>query len=550
MRLFHHPAIVPFVFCLFSLLLSATLSAQPTQPEHTPASVAHLTLDGEVLFALAGTPSYPASDRIENIRNRIVQVADNPAFREQDITIQATASDGIAVMAGSRQLLVIFQNDADFEGVSMETMAEVARSQIVEALASYRAYRTPNYLINAGLKSAAALGIAMVFIWLVLRLFRRLFKSLERRFKGNVQDLKIDSFEVIRAENIWNLVAGVLFFIRATLVLVAFYLAVEYALYQFPWTRATANALIEMVIGPLETMATAFLDYLPKLIFLIILVAIARYLLKLMHLFFRGVERGRIELSGFDPEWAPPTYRLLRTFTILLTIVLAYPYIPGSGSAAFQGLSILVGIMVSLGASSAVSSVVAGYALTYRRAFKIGDLIEVGEHRGVVVESRLLVTQLRTLKNEEVVLPNSMLLNTPVTNLSRPAQQDGLILHTTVGIGYETPWRQVEAMLKEAAARTRSLNAKPAPFILVKELGDFAISYELNVYIAKPEHLAHRYTELHRNILDVFNEYGVAIMTPAYRADTQEPKLVPTENWYLAPAKPPETVEEPQKNDN
>lgn len=547
------------LFGLIGLVTPAQAQDEDIDPAQT--DVSPVTIDGEVLFRLAGTNSFPSTERAGNVASRIAEAARDDGIAPEDVKL-VSGDNRVNIMAGERRLLVIFPIDASIEGAPIAEVSEVFKTRIASAITAYRSHRTSAYLFQALLYAGAAVLIAGVLIWAIIVLFRRLLAFLEARYKRRVQDLKIESFEVVRAENIWGAVTGLLRFIRTATVLILAYLCVEFVLYQFPWTRSTANILLDMVVDPLTSITVAFINYLPQLIFLIILIAVARYLIKLMHLFFRGVERGRVQLGEFDPEWAQPTFKLLRFFVILLTAVLAYPYIPGSGSAAFQGLSLLLGIMVSLGASSAVSSIVAGYAMTYRRAFRIGDLISVGEYTGVVEETRLLVTHLRTVRNEEIVLPNALILNSPVNNLSRSSSGDGLVLHTTVGIGYETPWRQVEAMLKEAAGRTRNIRNKPAPFVLEKELGDFAVVYELNVYVDKPAHRFHRYAELHRNILDVFNEYGVAIMTPSYIADPEEPKLVPKEAWYAAPAAPPadtasgdktgngDDPEEPRSQDN
>jgi small-conductance mechanosensitive channel len=194
--------------------------------------------------------------------------------------------------------------------------------------------------------------------------------------------------------------------------------------------------------------------------------------------------------------------------------------------------------MFSLGSSSVIANLVAGYAMIYRRAFKVGDRIMVKDLTGDVTDIRLMVTHLRTIKNEEIVVPNSEILNSHVVNYSTLARSRGLILHTTVGIGYETPWRQVEGMLLAAAQRTTGLLKEPAPFVLQKSLGDFAVTYELNAYCDEAQKMSRLYTALHQNILDVFNEHGVQIMTPAYEGDPAVPKVVPKEQWYLAPAKP------------
>jgi small-conductance mechanosensitive channel len=224
---------------------------------------------------------------------------------------------------------------------------------------------------------------------------------------------------------------------------------------------------------------------------------------------------------------------------VVFAMVVAYPYIPGSDSEAFKGISLFLGLVFSLGSTSIIGNILAGYTMIYRRAFKIGDRIQVGEVTGDVLERKLLVTRLLTVKNEEIVIPNSLIMNSNIVNYSTLAKGQGLILHTTVGIGYETPWRQVEAMLRMAAERTPGLLAMPEPFVLQKALGDFCVTYEINAYCNQPQAMARLYTALHQNILDLFNEYGVQIMTPAYEGDAEQPKVVARENWFAAPAAPP-----------
>lgn len=267
------------------------------------------------------------------------------------------------------------------------------------------------------------------------------------------------------------------------------------------------------------------------------LAVVVRYSLRLMRLIFSAIERGSVKISGFDQEWAQPTFRIVRVLVVAFALVVAYPYPPGSQTAAFKGVSLFLGVVFSLGSSSAVANTIAGYSLTYRRAFKSGDRVKIGEVVGDVTQIRLQVTHLRSLKNEEIIIPNSAILTSHVINYSSLARKQGLILHTSVGIGYETPWRQVEAMLLLAAERTPELLREPPPFVLQQSLADFAVIYELNVYCDKPEAGVKLMTALHRNILDVFNEYGVQIMTPSYESDPAEPKVVPKEKWYEFPAR-------------
>jgi small-conductance mechanosensitive channel len=278
---------------------------------------------------------------------------------------------------------------------------------------------------------------------------------------------------------------------------------------------------------------------LPSLAFLVVLWFIVRYLLKLIRAFFRGISRGRITLEGFDPDWATPTYKLVRLAVIAFAVVIAYPYIPGSDSMAFKGVSVFAGVLLSLGSSSFIANSIAGLSMTYRAAFHEGDRIKVGDVVGTVEEIKLMVTKVRTPKNEQVIIPNSNILNDNVTNYSHMARRDGVILHTVVGIGYDTPWRQVEAMLLLAAERTAGLKQDPPPFVLQQGLGDFAVNYELNAYSDQEHRMPALYSALHANIQDVFNEHGVQIMSPAYEADPADPKIVPPEKWFEEPAKKP-----------
>ena len=287
-------------------------------------------------------------------------------------------------------------------------------------------------------------------------------------------------------------------------------------------------------------MGDAVLAAIPNLIFLAILIVVLRWVIKLVRLFYEALGRGTLTFGNFDPDWAAPTYKIVRLALVAFGLVVAYPYIPGSQSAAFKGISLFAGVMLSLGSSSIIANLIAGYTMIYRRAYRVGDRVRIGDVLGDVTAVRLQVTNIRTPKNEDVVVPNSVVLGSEVTNYSAYAREHGLILHTTVGIGYETPWRQVEAMLLMAAERTEGILREPQPFVLQKQLGDFCVTYEINAHCSDAQRMGPLYSALHRNILDVFNEYNVQIMTPAYEGDPEVPKVVPKEQWYSAPAAAPD----------
>jgi small-conductance mechanosensitive channel len=268
-----------------------------------------------------------------------------------------------------------------------------------------------------------------------------------------VHSLEIQSIPVVHADQVRAVAKAASRTIRTLVILALVYLYLSFVLTRFPWTRPAAARLLGYVLTPLIIMGHAFINFLPNLVFLVILIVVTRYVLTLLSLVAAGVERGTVRLGGFEPEWAGPTYRIVCIAVIAFAAVVTYPYIPGSESAAFRGMSIFFGVIFSLGASSVVSNMLAGYSLIYRRTFKVGDRVKVNDVVGDVTQMRLQVTHLRTVMNEDVIVPNSVILTSEVVNYSSYAATEGLILHTTVGIGYEVPWRQVEAMLLLAASR-------------------------------------------------------------------------------------------------
>lgn len=516
---------------------SATNDPRPVDSEDE-TQIAPVNIDGRNLFRVRGIVSYPAEKRAADIRQRILNLARDPAFDPSSITIQESP-DGTDIMAGAVKILTILDIDANVEGVSSPIFAKVVNGKIQEAIVNYRYERRPEVRTRNILYALGATALIVGLFFLFRRLFGRLNRFAKRRFEERVRCLKVGSFEVVRAERIRGGLSALLSLLRWSAYLLLFYLYLDFVLSRYPSTRPFSTALIQLLLEPLKTIGQAFLDYLPSLAFLVVLIFLAVYGLKIIKLFFTGLAEGTIPVSGFDREWAKPTYNLVRVVVIVFVLVVAYPHIPGSGSEAFKGVSIFLGIMFSLGSTSAVSNIIAGYTMIYRRAFKVGDRIQVGEFTGDVTAVRLLTTQLRTIKNEVVVIPNSVILNSQVVNYSILAPTEGLILHTTVGIGYETSWRQVEAMLIAAAERTPQLLKNPPPFVLQKNLGDFAVSYEINAYCQDSHGLAKIYAELHRNILDQFNEYGVQIMTPAYEGDPEKPKVVSKDKWFESPARKP-----------
>jgi small-conductance mechanosensitive channel len=519
------------------LLAGAGVPLAAQEPAEAEIDTAPVEVDGQALFRVRGASSLQAETRAANIGTRIAAAAADPSVSVS--ALRVVEGDGLTwIMAGNRPIMAITEADARLEQLARSELAVAHVARVRQAITEYREARSPDALRRSVRDTTAAAGVFLLVVGGVLVIARWVRRLLERWARRRIASTGIESLAIMRVERVMAALGQVLHLVTGiVLVAVAFEFA-TFALGQFPNTRSLSNRLFGLIVGPLTALGQAAVAQLPNLAVLAVLFVVFRVVLRLLRLVFDGIERGAIRPPGFEPEWAVPTYNIVRFALIAFGIVVAYPYLPGSESAAFKGVSLFVGVLFSLGSSSAVSNLIAGYLLIYRKAFKVGDRVKIGDVIGDVTESRIQVTRLRSLKNEEVVLPNSMILMGQVINYSALARKDGLILHTVVGIGYETPWRQVEAMLLTAAARTPDILRAPAPFVLQTALADFAVNYELNVYCARADRMLEVYADLHRNIQDVFNEYGVQIMTPAYMADPAQPKVVPPGQWYAAPATP------------
>jgi small-conductance mechanosensitive channel len=287
----------------------------------------------------------------------------------------------------------------------------------------------------------------------------------------------------------------------------------------------------------IKAIALTIVDFIPGLVIVAVIFMITRFLARIGRLFFDAVESGRVTVPGLYAETAQPTRRIVTVILWLFSLVMMYPYLPGSDSDAFKGVSVFVGLLLSIGSAGTVNQAVSGLMLMYSRALRVGDYVQIGETEGTVVTLGMFSTRILTPKGEIVSLPNAVIVGTTTKNYSREVETGGVVLTTTVTIGYNAPWRQVHAMLIEAAGRSQGLLKDPAPFVRQRSLSDFYVEYMLGARIAEPRKRIAVLDTLHRNIQDVFNEYGVQILSPHYEADPAEKVWVPKENWYEAPAK-------------
>jgi len=517
----------------------------PAEPEQIQDHGYPVKLGDETLFYLKDVMGLPTQKRAESIMERIKSVADDPRVPVTAITT-STYPQPITIITANDELLVsVLEEDAKALGRSRDELAAQYSSEVRSAIEKYREERSMKWIIRGAIYTLIATAVLIAALYFLTRFHRKIVASVQKKLQRKEEtSVLVQTFEIVKMERVVTMITRTLGFGRLLIILVLLYSYIKLVLNFFPWTRGYDTRILDFIFRPLAVFGNAFWLQIPNLFFIAVIVLITYYSLRALHLFFNEVERGTITLKGFYPEWSQPTFRIVRLLFLAFAAVLAFPYIPGSDSPAFKGISIFAGVLISLGSTSFISNIIAGYTLTYRRVFKIGDRVQIGDIIGDVSEIRLQVTHLQSIKNEEIIVPNSLIVNSNVVNYTSLSKQGGLILHTTITIGYDTPWRQVHALLLMAAGRTSGLLKEPSPFVLQTSLDDFYVAYELNVYVDNPHEMVRLYSELHKNIQDVFNEYGVQIMSPAYEFDPSQPKIVPKEQWYAPPAEPPDSPDD------
>ena len=536
-----------WVLLALGLFISSAALAQAPAPAQNldkiavdPTLAAPVMLDGQLLFRVRGSAAIPAKERAAFVLDNIRTVADDPAIGVAQGEL-VPLGDGVSIVFGDVRIVTLYDIDAQLDSLPLNLAAEAALLRLRDAIAVYRKAREPARLLGNTLLLLGFTLLAAGSIWASLRFLGWLNRIIEEHVKSRLEQLEKASHRVIHSGQIWTLLGIAVRGVR-TLTAVGIVLTwLNAALSLYPWTRPFARNVFNLVLDPLARMGIGLVNSLPKLMFLLVLFFVVRAFLRALHTFFERVGRGWIRLEKFDRDWAMPTYRIVRVMVIAFALVVAYPYIPGSESQAFKGVGLFMGVVLSIGSTSFIANMLAGYSLTYRGAYRVGDLVRIAEHIGRVEDVRSMSTLIRSLKNEQINIPNSIVLASAVTNYSTYQRDQGLVLHTDVGIGYDVPWRQVDALLRLAAERTEGLLQEPPPFVLQRELGDFAVTYQLNAYCRDPHSMMSVYSRLHGNIQDVFNEHGVQIMSPHYEDDPASAKIVPPDRWFPAPASDPTT---------
>jgi small-conductance mechanosensitive channel len=487
----------------------------PSTPS-TPAAGAPVKFENVTLFAIYDKiGSFTPQERAKAIEDRLIRISRDPQIPLDEIGISDIEHTTV-LMAGDTVIMALTDRDVAPLGQERQAVATDYATKIRAALAKSREQVTLRALLIDAALALLDTAILVILLVLIHKIFPKIYAKIDAWRGTVIPPIRIQRVELLSAAQIAAGLIRLAKGVRVVVVLVLLYVYLTTVLGIHPWTRGISASLLDAVVSTLRTIGHAFATFIPDVISIAIIIVVTRYIIKLIALFFTGIERGAITFPGFYREWAQPTYKIVRLLVIMFGAIAVFPYIPGSRSEGFRGISVFLGLLLSLASAAAIGNLIAGVILTYMRPFRVGDRVRIADTTGDVMEKTLLVTRVRTIKNVDVTIPNAMVLGSHLINFSSCAQDQGLILHTSVTIGYNAPWRTVHELLIGAARATTHILAKPDPFVLQTALNDFYVTYEINAYTDQPNLMADIYAELHQHIQDKFNEAGVEIMSPHY----------------------------------
>lgn len=474
--------------------------------------------DGDTLFYLfTKRGGYTPQQRAQMTGAAVEELGKRFNLRPDSVSIDH--SDIVSdLMYGTKVLLSLTDQDALWEGVSRDSLAKERRENVISKLHEMKAEHSVWRMV----KRILYFILVIVGQYLLFRLTNWLFRKLKARIlrlkDTKIKPVSIQGYELLDTQKQANLLVFLASVGRYILMALQLLFTVPLIFIIFPQTEGLAYRLLGYIWNPIRGIFVSIVDYIPKLFTIIVIWYAVKYLVRLVLYLAREVEAGRLKFNGFYPDWAMPTFHIIRFLLYAFMIAMIYPYLPGASSGVFQGISVFVGLIVSLGSSTVIGNIIAGLVITYMRPFKMGDRIKLNDTIGNIIEKTPLVTRIRTPKNEVVTVPNSFIMSSHTVNYSTSAREYGLIIHTEVSIGYDIPWRRVNPLLIEAALNTPGVVDDPRPFVLETSLSDWYPVYQINAYIKDANRMSQIYSDLYQNIQDKFNEAGIEIMSPHYMA--------------------------------
>jgi small-conductance mechanosensitive channel len=452
------------------------------------------------------------------IKSRIEKLAKDLVF-EPDSLRWARNETNIEITYGETVIMTLRESDAIWNNRGLEEMADLYAAAIRKSISQYR---TETSFSTLAKEIGIALGILVVLgilIFLITKLFRWIITKISIGEGKSFQGFAIKSYKLLDSKRQVALLQRVMVILKWVVIFSVVYLTLPLLFGLFPWTRGMGHTLIGYVLNPTKKIAWSIWKYLPNFFTIVLIWILFHYTLKLYHFIKTEIECGKLKVPGFHPEWANPTFQILRVLHYSFLFIIIFPFLPGSHSPIFKGVSVFLGFIFTFGSVGSLSNIIAGIVITYMRQFTLGDRVKIGDVTGDVIEKSLLVTRIKTIKNEIISIPNSTIMSSHTINYSSEAATKGLILHTTVTIGYDIPWRRIHEALIKAAKETEDILSEPAPFVLQTSLDDFYVSYQLNAYTKESNWQERIYSMLHQHIQDCCQAAGIEIMSPHYRAE-------------------------------
>lgn len=501
-----------------------------------------LVVDGDTLFMLyAKQGGLSAHDRAETASEKILKIGKDLSLKVDSVHL--FESDHFTdIMYGDKVVISLSDQDALWQNISREELAQTYRPIIEERIQSLK----KEHSILQIAKRVALFILVLVIQYLLFKLTNYLFRKLRRQIiwvkQNKLKSITVRDYEFLNTHRQGRILIFLNNILRYLVLLIQLMFSVPMLFAIFPQTENLAMRLFTYIIEPIKMVIKSVVEYIPNLFIIIVIYYCIKYIIKGIQYIANEIESEKLKITGFYPDWAQPTFNIIRFLLYAFMIAMIYPYLPGSDSGVFQGISVFVGLIISLGSSTVIGNIIAGFVITYMRPFKLGDRIKLNETTGNVIEKTPFVTRIRTPKNEVVTIPNSFIMSSHTVNFSASARQFGLIIHTTVSIGYDIPWRQVHQLLINAARSTPGVQPDPKPFVLETELQDYYPCYQINAYIKDADQLAQIYSDLHQNIQDVFNEAGIEIMSPHYYAERDGSDITIPPEYSKKPDNPDKNV--------
>ena len=464
-----------------------------------------------------------AKSKIYEVGKRLTMFADSVYVFDSEVS-----SD---VMVGEEVILSVTDLDALWNNTERLALAEQYREFISEKVHQlHDTYGLQQKLQSLGWV-ALIIAVMALLIWGIIWLFRLWKFSITRKLLRTIKSVSIKNYPLLDTHRLGIAIIFVFNLVRLLLILLVLLVGITFMFSFFPETKTFTYTVFGFIWNPLTDIFKSIVSYLPKLFKIVVIVICFHYLLKLVRYFANEIASGRLKINGFYADWAAPTHTILRVLLYSFMLVMIWPLLPSSDSEIFQGVSVFIGVVVSLGSTSVVGNVMAGLVMTYMRPFRIGDYIRYDDTEGEVIEESMLVTRIRTRKNEIVTIPNSNMMSSQTSNFTLSAQRYGVIVHTKITIGYDEPWQKIEALLLEAADKTDGIKKHPKPFVRITTLDDFYVEYEINGCTERAKTMPAVYSALHQNILDTMHGAGVEIMSPHIEAQRNDlPIQIPKEN--------------------